>query len=348
MKHKYIYLFAFILTVLCQSCDDWLDVRGENIKKETDQFDNYKGFRDALTGCYMQMASTDAYGERLTMTDIEDLADLWYCSNYETQKPTSYYLHHHDYTNDHARSAVESIYQQLFTTIASANVVIKNVNEKGGKISDRQKRDMILGEAYAIRAYCQLDVLRLFGACPTDGATSTVKLPYSFTTSIKDMPAYYGFSDYVKLLDQDLNRADSLLKGCDPILTNTFEELNSPEIDVDDDYTYYRQARLNYWAVKALKARESLYLGRKNEAHTLALEVINAKGADGNALLTLSGIRDLANGYHALPSECLFYLSKFDVNTYANKVLLGGNDGQVTSDSYCITGNMLQDLYSLK
>lgn len=74
--------------------------------------------------------------------------------------------------------------------------------------------------------------------------------------------------------------------------------------------------------------------------------MINAKGADSNALISLSGVNDLAMGYHALPSECLFYLSKYDVNTYANKVLLGGNSGQVTSSTYYITSDMLQDLYS--
>ena len=61
MKKKYI-LFLFATLALTTSCDDWLDVRGENIQKEKDQYESYKGFRDALTGCYMEMANTDAYG----------------------------------------------------------------------------------------------------------------------------------------------------------------------------------------------------------------------------------------------------------------------------------------------
>ena len=313
MKHTLLYSTLLLAaTLLCGSCNDWLDVRGENVKKEVDQFDSYKGFRDALTGCYMQMAATDAYGQRLTMTDIEDLADLWYCpSDLESTRPMSFYLHHHNYEKDNARSALKAIYAQLFTTIASANVVIKNVESKGGNIGDSKKRDMILGEAYAIRAYCQLDVLRLFGPCPADSAASSIKLPYSFTTGIKEMPSYYDFHSYVALLDKDLSQALVLLKGSDPIFGNTFSALNSPSTNVDDDYTYYRQARLNYWAVKALQARESLYLGRKQQAHDLALEVINAKGADGNAL-----------------------------------ILAGANTSQARNDIYYITSDMLQSLYS--
>ena len=71
------FCFLLFLPCLLSSCDDWLDVRGENIEKEQDQFETYKGFRDALTGCYMKMGATNLYGQRMTMTDIECLADLW-------------------------------------------------------------------------------------------------------------------------------------------------------------------------------------------------------------------------------------------------------------------------------
>lgn len=112
--------------MLSTSCSDWLDVRGENIQKEQDQYDNYKGFRDALVGCYMTMGSADIYGEKLTMTDIENLADNWYCtSSYETQAPLQYELSNHKYDKDEARAAIKTIYGTLFTTISSANVLLK-------------------------------------------------------------------------------------------------------------------------------------------------------------------------------------------------------------------------------
>ena len=76
------------------------------------------------------------------------------------------------------------------------------------------------------------------------------------------------------------------------------------------------------------------------------MEIINAKGADGNPVISLSGISDLQNGYNGLPSECLFYLSKYNVNDYANQVLLGGLDKQVRDYYFSITNDMLNELYA--
>lgn len=347
-KGKGIVRILFYLFTLLPfySCSDWLDVRGENIQKEDDQFDSYKGFRDALTGCYMEMASKDIYGERLTMTNIEDLASLWYMSSsYETQKPVSYYLHHHKYTEDDSRDAVKTIYAQLFKTISSANVILKHIDEDGENITDTQARQMIEGEAYAIRAYCQLDVLRLFGQLP-QGATRQVSLPYSETTSIDEMPPYYSFTEYVAKLRNDIENAETLLKASDPIFESTFTQLNNPGDDVQDDYKYYRQARLNYWAVRALHARMEMYLGNTTEAHNIATEIINAKGADGNSLITLSGTTDLAAGYNALPSECLFYLSKYDLLDYTTSDLIGGSTSQARTYNYFVSNDMLTQLYA--
>ncbi len=338
------FCFLLFLPCLLSSCDDWLDVRGENIEKEQDQFETYKGFRDALTGCYMKMGATNLYGQRMTMTDIECLADLWYPAT-ETGDPAKYYLSNHDYSKDEPQAAFKNIYASAFTVITTANVILKNIEEKGSNIADTKAHDMIKGEAYAIRAYCQFDLLRLFGQLP-QGGTKTVKLPYSYTTSIDEMPAYYSFSEYVENLSKDFEAAEQLLKGSDPIFESTFTQLNSPGNAVEDDFKYYRQSRLNYWAVRALHARMALYLGKTTEAHTIAMEIINAKGADGNPVISLSGISDLQNGYNGLPSECLFYLSKYNVNDYANQVLLGGLDKQVRDYYFSITNDMLNELYA--
>ena len=343
MMKKYILILLATLA-LTTSCDDWLDVRGENIQKENDQFENYKGFRDALTGCYMDMASTDAYGQRLTMTDIEDMGNLWYMDASESSYPNRYYLYHHKYSEDDARPTIKAIYAKLFNVISSANVLIKNLNEKGGNVGNETKRAVLTGEAYAIRAYCQFDVLRLFGQVP-QGATKQVSLPYSYTTSIKEMPNYYHFTDYVANLKKDIQKAEDELKDNDPIFSSTYTALNRVDDD-DDDYMCYRQARLNYWAVRALHARMSLYIGEKQEAHDIAMEIINAKGADGAELMPLSGASDLTKGYNALPSECLFYLSKYDINTYANEVLIGGLTSQARTLTRYISSQMLSDLYA--
>lgn len=346
MKIKLIHIIPAVLLSLClTSCDDWLDVRGENIQKEQDQFTNYKGFRDALTGCYMTMAGNDIYGERLTMTDIENLASLWYVgSDYETSAPLMFQLTNHQYSKDEARAAIKSIYSGLFNTITSVNVLLKNIDEKGKNITDPAARAMIEGEALAMRAYCQFDVLRLFGQLP-QGGTKQVSLPYSYTTSINEMPAYYAYADYVERLKADIEKAETLLKENDPIMKSTFERLNVASGDVDDSYQYFRQSRLNYWAVRALHARIALYTGDNRTAHDIALDIINAKGSDGKPVISLSGSKDLLAGYNGLPSECLFYLSKYNLVDYSVEQLIGGSSGQARTGSYFVTNDMLQGLY---
>lgn len=345
---KYLFHIAIpvvALALLTTSCSDWLDVRGENIQKEQDQYDTYKGFRDALVGCYMTMGDADIYGEKLTMTDVENIADNWYCtSSYETLQPIQYELSNHQYDKDEARTAIKAIYGKLFTTISSANVVLKGLAEKGSNIPSSDTRDMIEGEALAIRAFCQFDILRLFGQLP-QGGTKKVSLPYSYTTSIDDMPKYYDFDAYVANLNADIEKAETLLKATDPVMSSTFTKLNSSSSS-DDDFLKYRQSRLNYWAVRAMHARMNLYIGKTQEAHDIAMEIINAKNSDGSSVIGLTGMNNLHAGYNALPGECLFYLSKYDVNTYANKLLIGGNSTRGTSSNYLLSQEMLADLFA--
>lgn len=341
------FCFLALLPLCLSSCGDWLDVRGENTQKEADQFDSYKGFRTALTGCYMLMGGRDCYGEKLTMTDVENLASLWREESTSSSSTLANDLTHHKYAEDEVRKAVNSMYDGLFTIISSANVILKNIAEKGGNITDSKARAVIEGEAYAIRAYCQFDLLRLFGQVP--GGVRQVSLPYSYTTGIGELPAYYAFDDYVARLESDIAKAESLLKDNDPVFGQTFSQLNSVSSSVQDDFLYYRQSRLNYWAVRALHARMSLYVGKTVEAHDIAMEIIGARGADGDRLVALSGVGDLRDGYNGLPSECLFYLSKYDVNEYANDLLRGGRTGTELSASgltYVISSDQLVDLYA--
>lgn len=344
------YVLLFVCLVFClTSCNDWLDVRPETEQKDDDQFSSTDGFFDALIGTYMEMAETDAYGERLTISNIESLVNLWYMPDlaYQSARSADWYFTAHDFTADEARSAIAAFYNQLFRIITNANLVIRYVDEQGGIFADTTMRNVVQGEAYAIRAYCQLDVLRLFGQLPQN-ATIQVQLPYSFTTSIYEMPAYYGFEEYVKLLKQDLAQAERLLKDSDPLFNYTFSELTGVNNEIADNHLLYRQFRLNYWAVRALQARMLLYVGKTGEAYRVAKEIIDAKGPDGNPVREMTGAEDIADGYRLCPNECLFALSKHDIMTSTISFLVGGAD-DVTYDSYTALGltmDRLNLLYS--
>ena len=130
IKNRQVVGFAFIICTLAfstmlTSCNNWLDVRPETEQKEEDQFSTEKGFEMALTGCYLQMASQSGYGLQMTMTSVENLADLWRI-NPNTTRLSERDLALHDYTTDNAKSTVKGIYTNLFKTIAQASLIIKN------------------------------------------------------------------------------------------------------------------------------------------------------------------------------------------------------------------------------
>ena len=117
-----------------------------------------------------------------------------------------------NYTNEDAKTLIKSSYQQLFRTVLQSNIILKNLKTNGNVISDPALRAVIEGECHAIRAYCQFDILRLFGQIPQN-ATKQISLPYNESTSIYDIPPYYTFTEYVDKLKADLAKAEALLSN---------------------------------------------------------------------------------------------------------------------------------------
>ena len=61
---KRLYIITVLVALLSVSCNDWLDVRPDTEQKDKDLFTTYKGFQDALTGCYMSL-------EEITMSNVQ-------------------------------------------------------------------------------------------------------------------------------------------------------------------------------------------------------------------------------------------------------------------------------------
>ena len=129
---KITYLLACLLITLTTGCNDWLDVRPNTEQKDEDLFSNAQGFYDALIGCYMTMADRNIYGEQLSMTYIESLANLWNLPNAqtETDRRSDWAFTQHDYTLSFAENSIQTIYATLFNTIAQANMIIKNIEHR--------------------------------------------------------------------------------------------------------------------------------------------------------------------------------------------------------------------------
>ena len=316
--------------MLFSSCNDWLDVKPQGQTEEEDMYTSYEGFKNALIGCYMKMKSRNLYGEKLTMSHVESLAQLWDLSASTRQADVA--LSQYDFEDTYAKSAISTMYGSLYNVVAQANSILEHLESNGDYIEDEAAFKIIKGETHAIRALCHFDILRLFGQMPQN-AVKKVKLPYAEVVSIKDLPAYYDYSAFCNKLEKDLLAAEQNLAGIDPVLSSSMTYSGNA-----DKFFDYRGLRLNYYAVKALQARYYLYTNQTDKAYEAAAAVYTANPVN------LSTTNDFNNQYLASPSECLFALSNNELMDYAISVL-GMGSNQVQSTHYFISLQMMNDLY---
>lgn len=308
----YTTLFAALLLF---SCNDWLDVKPESRTDEKEMFKSVDGFKNALTACYIKLNSKNLYGLSLIITDIEYMAQHWSYQtiNYRNEQD----LKDFKYENSYPKSVMSNIYREMYNTIAQANIIVSNMQEHKDVIKDEDTRAVIEAEALAIRAFCHMDILRLFGQMPQNG-DKQVSLPYAKTVSTAMIP-YYSFDDFTNLILADLDAAEALLKDHDPLFNYSFQELdnffntNKYHVELEDEFLGFRRFRFNYYAVKAIRARLYMYLGKKTEAYAAAKEIIDAVDKNGEKVLELAGSMDIEEGNFALPSECILALSNYEI-----------------------------------
>lgn len=348
----YSIILAAAALMSLSSCSDYLDVRSENAAKESQLFETKEGFQDALTGCYELMSSQDTYGRNMTFYMVDALANYWDfnlefgtgVANTDIREMSQF-----NYEGDDSRQLIRNTYLQMYKTILQANLILKNLQSNGQVIRNTQLRNVIEGECYAIRAYCHFDILRLFGQVPGN-ATKTVSLAYNESTSIDQLPSFYGYNEYVAKLKADLQKAESLLKDNDPVCNHTYSQTLpsvEPVITITEDYLYYRKMRMNYWAVRATQARLALYTGDNTTAYSVAKQIIDAKAEDGTAIVSLSGLKDLpvdgvSTTYPCLPTENLFSLSVFNLHSYAGRYFPLSN---INSSALPISSAQYEKLY---
>jgi hypothetical protein len=354
MKNKItIYIAITVLALSAISCEKWLDVMPKTMQPSEEMFDTYQGYKDALTGCYLKMKHRNLWGEHMTITSVEYLAQHWQLWSENTVADA---IKKHDYLDDNVRPVFQRIYSGLFNVIVQANSIIDAIPLTGKiAIEDPDSRGVVEGEAYAIRALCHFEVLRLFGQVP--GGAISVRLP--FTDDVSREPSkYYDYAEYIRLIEDDLKKAAELLFEHDPFVEYDVATVNNTGSDagtVRDPFLHYRQLRLNYWAVKALQARFYLYTGKTAEAYAAANEVITAandgKGFDlagGNTapmnnLEPTSSSASAAEKYYALPGEGLFMLSNHQLVDYISTIFRG--DGTTWVNLYMSPERMEGSLF---
>ena len=264
-KYLYKITFLFLVSVAAVSCSDFLDVVPQDKILEDQTYSSEAGVQNIHNGLYLQLASNNLYGKQLTMDAVEILAQQYNMAGSHTQNKMASYA----YAEKTPKATLSNIWEKAYTTILSANKFLESLDEHSGVVS-AEKANLLKGEAIAIRAMLHFDMLRLFGpiykVSPSDPS-----IPYYDAPVTTNNPLLPAKEVIVKVL-ADLDLSLTLLAN-DPIMT-TGKYAASTAFDANPYYSLNRGQRMNYLAVKCLKARVLLYSGDKTGASAVANEVI--------------------------------------------------------------------------
>lgn len=268
MKRNHITIISLLaIPIICfASCKKFLDVKPEDKVLETQLFSTQQGTKSVLNGLYISLANNKLYGENLTLSTLEILAQRYNMpSTHALNKIASY-----AYRDEPTAGKLETIWTGAYSAILNVNAFLENVDKYKG-VLDVETEKIYKGEALAMRALLHFDLLRLFGPRYNTVDSTNTSLPYYQATESTINPLLPA-SQFIDKIISDLNDAEVLLAD-DLIITNGVSSTVA-ESDVDfirDNRNY----RLNYYAVKGLKARVYLYRGDKENALRYAREIIN-------------------------------------------------------------------------
>lgn len=281
---KYILRSLCVAAIgLFASCNSFLDVSPKDKVLEEDQFSTEAGIQGALNGLYRQMIANSLYGATMSQTTLEAMGHVY---TYPPTQPsgsklslTLYNLCSGQYTNSTVEGTFSSLWKSGYTTLFNINFFLKSMSETSALISQDHK-DMIMGEAYGLRAYLHFDLFRIFGPRWEERSETAKILPYNNSTDVVlnhtgyEEDVYVTADTYINNVLKDIESAEQLLKA-DPIISDN-EAITS---ELKSDFYKNRNRRMNYFAVKALKARVLQYLGRSAEAAASAKEVTDNVGS---------------------------------------------------------------------
>lgn len=267
MKFKFNILSiatAALLGAGLSSCNDWLKVDMEDQVLESTLFSDYKGYRTALNGVYQSMIPhyTTLFGPQ-----IDVMGQVYNVSNVNNHT----YLKWAQYDFANLESENSQIWNSFYNLLANVNIIIEHTQDSDCPLNANQY-GLMRGEALGLRGMLHLDLLRLYG--PVFSISDQLEcMPYQASSKREILPFLKG-AEVIELVIKDLNEAAELLKEADPIIT----EGAKLESIVDDGVSFYdssfRQFRMNYYAVQALRARAYLWKGDKTKAYEIATKDI--------------------------------------------------------------------------
>lgn len=268
---KVISILCLGLTLAFVSCENWLDVQPKSEIKWDMMFETEQGFKDALLGCYAGLSEKSVYGAELSCGFVEALAQQYYA---ELETSNDYQLaFKYMYTSAPFTKYTDAIWAKLYNVLANVNSLIEAVETKEGVLNPTT-RALIKAEAYSLRAYVYLDLVRLFtwgnlGERPDrEAKLAGVSIPYAKTYD-KDIIPQETLGKVLQYMHDDLETAIALFYDYSP---------DSKKGNRPDDYTkpsdeekFYdvtkTKYRMNLRAAIATRMRLYMWEGNYDEAY---------------------------------------------------------------------------------
>lgn len=263
-RNKLLAATLIICLISATGCDKYLDVRPADKFLDDQVYSSKSSIQNALNGVYLNMAKAGLYGENLSSTVVDVMAQYYNISN-TSHKLSAVSTYAYDRVE--AQAPFTAVWQGAYEAVLNLNLFIQKVSVVNEQIVPVAERNLMLGEAYGLRAYLLFDMLRLFGPVYSNNA-SALSIPYPEATGSATqvlLPA----KDVIAKVLADIQKAAGLLEN-DPVRK---EGVVSIGTDLNSFYKL-RNRRMNYFAVKGLEARTQLYAGNKPAALAAAEKII--------------------------------------------------------------------------
>lgn len=163
---SYIFVAILWMCSMCWSCNDWLTVDPKDSVSEDDMFNSARGYESVLNGLYRNMAESSLYGNFLSFGLINVMSQTYDVSKSKTKSFLQ--ASEYKYNEEEFKNASRLLWETAFNCIANANNLIARLNEAPDEMfnQDLEQKNLMLGEAYAVRAYVHFDLLRLYAPAP--------------------------------------------------------------------------------------------------------------------------------------------------------------------------------------
>ena len=301
-------LYTISLLVLCivtTGCSDWLNVAPSNQVNEENLFSTGNGYRNALNGVYLDLGTSTLYGQNLSWGFMDLIAQ--YYSPVELNKERVYYQAlNYKFEHTDVKSIISSIWSRSYNNIANCNNLINQVSNASPSLFEQGEleKNMIHGEALALRAFIHFEILRMFApAMMKDDHKAYMPYVDVYPTFV---PAYETNEEILKKVVADLKEAKRMLAQCD--ITEEHREwmainprmlgidLSAGDIAEEDVFFAFRGYRMNYYAITAILARVYFWNGEYELAYNEAKEVLDATyDDDGQKCFSFMEYLELGN-----------------------------------------------------